>query len=156
MAARSPTCSTASPAAAKSSGNNPHAIPSFRLLTNPAWLVEKSARSLQLTSEKTCPKEGCGVAPVLRSCFASARACPRESRTNKHGQQQPRHGEDDAEVEGLRAQRVGCRQVAGGERRQRDRDITPEFVEAHGHAAPSWPDQVDLHDHRRGPAQPLV
>ncbi len=49
-------------------------MPSFRLLTNPAWLVDDKARSFQLTSEKTCPKDKFGVAPGLGSCLASTSA----------------------------------------------------------------------------------
>ena len=39
MAASSPTCARFIPAAANTSGKSPQAIPSFRLLTSPAWLT---------------------------------------------------------------------------------------------------------------------
>ena len=41
VAARTAILSTDRCAAAKKSGKSPHAIPSFRLLTIPAWLQEK-------------------------------------------------------------------------------------------------------------------
>ncbi len=72
------------------------------------------------------------------------------------GQHQACQGENNTQVERLWPEPVARRQVAGGERRQRDRDVTSELIEAHSQATPGWTDEVDLHDHRRGPAQPLI
>ena len=74
----------------------------------------------------------------------------------EYRQEEPGYGEDNTQVDRLWSQRVGRRQVAGGERRQRNCDVTGELVEAHGQPAPRRPDQVDLHDHRGRPAQTLV
>src|ERR671925_387772 len=57
MNARRPISRSERPAAAKNSGKSPHARPSFRLLTSPAWLALNSAGSVQLTRAKLRPHE---------------------------------------------------------------------------------------------------
>src|SRR5205809_888980 len=44
--------SSVTPRAARNTGISPHTIPSFRLLTIPAWLAANSARSRQLTPRR--------------------------------------------------------------------------------------------------------
>jgi hypothetical protein len=62
----------------------------------------------------------------------------------------------DAQVEGLRTETESLRDDPGRQRRESHREVAGELVQAHGEPALSRPDQVDLHDHRRGPGQPLV
>ena len=72
------------------------------------------------------------------------------------GQHEPENGVGDAEVERRRAQAVTLRDIAGEERGQADGQIAGEFVQADGEAARLRADEVDLHDHRHRPGEPLV
>ncbi len=73
--------SMASPAAAKCSGKSPHASPSLRLFTSPAWLIAESVRSFQETRVKSAPNDVPGACRGESPRAASKRACPCVSRT---------------------------------------------------------------------------
>jgi hypothetical protein len=53
MAASVPICARSIRAAAKNSGKRPHAMPSFRLLTRPAWLTLERFLSSSVVRQKT-------------------------------------------------------------------------------------------------------
>jgi hypothetical protein len=67
------------PAAAKYSGKMPHAMPSFKLLTSPAWLTLDRLRSLNVVRQNTSRCDTCASA-----CFAerSAVSCATWSRVS--------------------------------------------------------------------------
>ena len=65
-------------------------------------------------------------------------------------------GVGQAEVERLRAQPGPGGDEAGEVGGEGDRQVAGGLVEAHGQPAALRPGQVDLHDHRGGPAQALV
>jgi hypothetical protein len=53
MAASVPICPRSMRAAVKNSGKRPHAMPSLRLLTRPAWLTLDRFRSPSVVRQKT-------------------------------------------------------------------------------------------------------
>ncbi|OHE86655.1 MAG: hypothetical protein A2579_03555 [Lysobacterales bacterium RIFOXYD1_FULL_69_11] len=59
------------PAAAKNSGNSPHAMPSLRLLTSPAWLTLDRSRSRQLVRRKTSPADNGATSACRRDSAAT-------------------------------------------------------------------------------------
>jgi hypothetical protein len=71
-------------------------------------------------------------------------------------QPEPGGDEADAEIERLRPQTVVGGDPSCGERAASHREIAGELVEPHRHAAPLRPREVDLHDDRRRPRQPLA
>src|SRR4029453_2811431 len=68
-AARMPICSSVICEAANTDGNSPHAMPSLRLLTSPAWLTADRLRSLRLVRQNT--SRGLGLGPIEPARFAS-------------------------------------------------------------------------------------
>ena len=88
--------------------------------------------------------------------WASSWACPRVSRTSEHREAEAEAGVGQAEVE-----RFGPQPGPGGDEPgevggEGDRQVAGGLVQAHGQPAAVWSGQVDLHDHRGRPAQPLV
>ncbi len=79
----------------------------------------------------------------------------RLAREDERQTEAERH-EGDAQIEGLRAEAVRLRDVARGEGGERDGQVARGLVEAHGETPLPGPDEVDLHDHGRGPRQALV
>src|SRR5438445_13817990 len=79
---------TARPPLAKSTGNNPHATPSLRLLTKPAWLHADRLRSAKLVSTNTRLNDRGGT--IGPGCArASLRAKAVVSCTNKADSNRP-------------------------------------------------------------------
>jgi hypothetical protein len=67
MAASTPISASDMPAAAYTRGKRPQAIPSFRLFTSPAWLMDESSRSVKLVRRKTSRGlSACGSAAPAR------------------------------------------------------------------------------------------
>src|SRR6185503_15780686 len=87
-AARMPICSSVICEAANTDGNSPHAMPSLRLLTSPAWLTADRLRSLRLVRQNT--SRGLGVGPTEAACFASRATCALVSRTRSTDSRRPR------------------------------------------------------------------
>ena len=54
-------------AAAKNKGNRPHAIPSLRLLTSPAWLMLERLRSPIVVRQKIAAEVGTSLAPAVET-----------------------------------------------------------------------------------------
>ena len=103
------------PAAAKNSGKSPHAMPSLRLLTSPAWLTLERFRSSSVVRQKTSRWRR---RPLRRRRCERATRVRRDacvSRTSEHDSQ-PDDDEHDAEVERLRPQPVARGDPAGGQR----------------------------------------
>lgn len=76
-----------------------------------------------------------------------------------HGEAGQRDGEGgvrQAQQERCRTESVLCGQPARGHRGQRHRAIAGGLIESHRQAALLGPDEVDLHDDRRRPGEPLV
>ena len=91
--------------------------------------------------------------PRAGGCFFN-REVPGGVPDHRRGQDQPGHGVDHADQLGHRPQPVGLGQVPGRQRGRAHGHVPGGFVQAHGHATATRPDQVDLHvhDHRRGKA----
>src|SRR5579884_4008345 len=108
----------------------PQATPSLRLLTMPAWLAADRARSRKLVRAKTSLVDSPAWASAEAATWvrASWRACPWVSRTNRVERPRPSPA------------KAMPRKNGSG------RNPAPAL----------GADQVDLHDHRGGPGQPLV
>src|SRR5262249_28944875 len=72
------------------------------------------------------------------------------------GEEQADEGDADAEIEGLRPQRIVAGDIPGDPRRGTDGEVTGELVEAERQTSPAGPDEVDLHDDRHRPSEGLV
>ena len=64
--------------------------------------------------------------------------------------------ECDGRIKGIESQPLPRRDPAGQQRRAGHRGVSGELVEAHREPAPVAAHQIDLHDDRRRPGQPLA
>ena len=134
MAASSPTCARSIPAAANTSGNSPQAIPSFRLLTSPAWLTLDRFASSNVVRQKTS------------RAWARPRAAASEQRRfvgdmvtgfadEECRQRESDDDESDAEIERLRPKTVPRGNPTGRKRAGGQRHVARELVQAHRQSA---------------------
>src|SRR5262245_384618 len=72
------------------------------------------------------------------------------------GQRKADRHERDTGIEGIGSQPLASGNPTGQERSASERTIPGELVETHREAAPRAADEIDLHDHRRGPREPLA
>ena len=72
------------------------------------------------------------------------------------GESEADQRERDPRVKGRGPQPVGGREIPGGERGERHGDVPRELVQAHRETAALGAHEVDLHDDRCRPAEPLV
>ena len=143
------------PASAKTRGKSPHAIPSLRLFTSPAWLTDERSR---------VGEAGAGEDLALREQGLCVRS-PRSGFVldvvsglpdGQHRQGGPEHDESHAQVEWLGPQTDLRRNPPGREGRQGHGEVPRALVQAHGQSAVAGPRQVDLHDHGGRPRETLA
>ena len=116
------------PAAAKNSGNSPHAIPSFRLLTRPAWLTLERFRSrsdvrTKISRWDRVRSAGAARAPLRARVVRVSRTTATE-RTSPTRRSRRRDRTAAAET-------VARRDQTGRQRRAGDREVSGELVQAH-------------------------
>ena len=144
-------------AAAKKSGNRPHAMPSFRLLTRPAWLTRREVRDPRSdVRRKTSRCDGRRAWPAARVALRLVPSVCRASRAREAPRARARPRRTRRRDRTAAAAGRTRRDVSGRERAQRDGEVAGELVEAHREAAPFRADEVDLHDDRRRPGEPLA
>ncbi len=131
-----------------------HAV--VEVVDEPAWRRGREGCGRGSVVRQKTSRHGRRVGP-RRASRCSCSTWPRVSRTNRTDAPRPRTA--IRQRRGRMAPAAGRTRPAiqpGRERREGDRAVAGGLVEAHREAAPRGTDEVDLHDHRRRPGQPLV
>src|SRR5215216_912223 len=170
-AASRPTWATGRPPRTNSSGSSPQARPSLRLLTSPAWLQADRAGSRQLVATTTWLVDswsGAGGGWRLGRGRVTADGLigvgqlgfevgvPAGLTDHQRRQPEAEAGIGQAEIERLGTQPGPGSNKAGQVGGEGHRQVAGGLVETHGQPTATRAGQVDLHDHRRRPAQALV
>ena len=89
----------------------PHAKPSLRLFTNPAWLHDDSARSLKVVSTEHFPRRE----PVVKVRVSGAVTCLLVGMSARLAHEERRQAESQCRVREAEEERFGSQSVLGSD-----------------------------------------